>query len=90
MAFPPLRWLILNVLPFPKGVPTVPEYLTTKPFSWDRDIAQLDDYVTRFLVFGRATSPQWALHPAFGQMNTKQWGTLSARHIDHHLTQFGA
>jgi hypothetical protein len=90
LSFPPLRWLILSVLPFPKGAPTAPEYLTTKPAEWDRDIARLDDYVTRFLDFGRSPSPAWAFHPAFGQMNTHQWGILAYRHTAHHLTQFGA
>ncbi len=89
LAFPPLRWLILNVLPFPKGAPTAPEYLTTKPAAWDRGIARLDEYVTRFLDFGRSPSPKWAFHPAFGQMNTEQWGILAQRHTDHHLRQFG-
>lgn len=90
LAFPPLRWLIIEVLPFPRGAPTAPEYLTTKPAEWERDIGRLDDYITRFIEFGRAPSPAWAPHPAFGHMNTRQWGILGYRHMSHHLSQFGA
>ena len=89
LAFPPLRWLMLDVLPMPRGAPTAPEYLTTRPTEWDRDITRLEDYLARFLEFGRSPSPSWARHPAFGQMNTTQWGVLAYKHTDHHLTQFG-
>jgi hypothetical protein len=28
-------------------------------------------------------------HPYFGNLNTKQWGLTSWKHLDHHLRQFG-
>lgn len=32
----------------------------------------------------------WADHPAFGDINGKDYGVLLYRHFDHHLRQFGA
>jgi len=37
--------------------------------------------------FATADAPD---HPAFGRMNSRDWGTLVHRHVDHHLRQFGA
>ena len=32
----------------------------------------------------------WPVSPVFGKLTRKDYGVLSYRHLDHHLTQFGA
>jgi hypothetical protein len=84
---PLLRWVMLYVLPFPKGAPTARELLARKPQAWDRDVAALRDAILAV----RAPAPGATVgeHPLFGRMSAKDWGVLLYKHADHHLRQFG-
>ena len=85
LRYPPLRQLVVYVLPWPKGSPTAPELIPSNCESMEnckREIARLAD------VFA-AHSGAWPEHPAFGKLSRGGWGVLVRRHIDHHLRQFG-
>lgn len=84
---PLVRWLLLYVLPFPKGAPTAPELLARVPESWEADKARL----RAMLAAVRAPQPgaKLAQHPLFGDMSARDWGVLIYKHMDHHLRQFG-
>ncbi len=80
------KWFVLYVpIPAPKGkIQTVPEMLTSKPTKWSDDTAVVESLLSRF-AGGAKCYP----HPVFGRLSRKQWGVLIAKHIDHHLRQFG-
>lgn len=80
------KWPVLYLpVPAPKGkVKTVPEMLTTEPSDWEEDTARFESLVSR-LVSTEDVAP----HPVFGRLSLSQWGILVAKHIDHHLRQFG-
>ncbi len=80
------KWLVLyGPFPSPKGkVSTVPEMLTTQPSNWEEDTARFESLLSR-LVDAETLAP----HPAFGRLSHRQWSILAAKHIDHHLRQFG-
>ncbi len=75
IRYPPLKQLIIYVVPFPKGAPTAPE------------LAALEGAVDRLVAKGASAS--WPDHPAFGSLTHRAWGVLVYRHTDHHLRQFG-
>jgi hypothetical protein len=83
-----LRYLVIYVMPWPKGAPTAPEMLARVPDSWADDIQLLTQLIERAAATGR--SGPWHPHPAFGDISGDDWGALVYRHVDHHLTQFGA
>jgi hypothetical protein len=88
LRFTPLRQLIIFVLPFPKSVPTAPELLVRC------DTASLDEERRQFSLLmdrlGRVTKDTaLAEHPAFGRLSYTAYGTLIARHTEHHFRQFG-
>lgn len=87
IRYTPLRQLIIYVLPFPKGAPTVPELMPSNPLALEESKREL----TRlFRDFGaRIRQKEWPDHPAFGAIGRRGWGVLSWRHLDHHLRQFG-
>ena len=87
IRYPPLKQLIVYVLPFPKGVPTAPELLARQPKEWSADVADLQSLVDRVATLGPGA--QFADHPAFGRLSRRAWGVLMYRHMDHHLRQFG-
>ena len=92
---PPLKHLLIYVLPFPRGMSTFTELLArpvTKPASTDGDAewAALQDAFQESLavVGAKDIGGGWPDHGAFGPLSGRQWGILQYRHLDHHLRQF--
>lgn len=86
-AHAPFNWLVIHVIPWPKGVKTAPELLAEKPGEWDADIQNLRTLITEFSR--QEHRPSWPENIIFGRISGKSWGALMHRHLDHHLTQFG-
>lgn len=84
----PINVLVMFHLPWPKGAPTAPELLQRSPANWAAELSALESAVDRFVA--RDMNGRWTPHAAFGNISGEQWGRLTYRHFDHHLTQFGA
>ncbi|MEM8994029.1 MAG: DUF1569 domain-containing protein [Acidobacteriota bacterium] len=87
-VFPGLRYLVVHVLPIPKGVPTAPELIVSDPADLDTERRRLIELIER--AAARGADGPFESHPAFGRLSGKSWGVLMARHLDHHLRQFSA
>ena len=84
----PLKWLVLNVLPWPRGKMQSPERLTRRrPTTLDADVAALHAMMDRLAA--RAPEEPWPASEVFGRLSRREWGALLHTHIDHHLKQFG-
>jgi hypothetical protein len=87
LRHPPLKWLVIYVLPVPRGINSPDGFFTTAPTEWEADRAQLSELLAR-----GATHPAeepWGVSPLFGTLSKQQWGILNYKHADHHLRQFG-
>jgi hypothetical protein len=85
---PVMRYLIVHVLPWPKGAPTAPELIMPEyKGAWTSDIAALGKSLESIATRGPEGS--FEEHPAFGRLSSKSLGVLVWRHLDHHLRQFG-
>ncbi len=75
--------------PWKKGLPTAKEFKIgdERDFATERD--RLLALVERLSVGGPAGLTK-APHPFFGPLTAAEWDVLMARHLDHHLRQFGA
>ena len=85
-----VRWLVIHVMPFPKGAPTAPALLergNTTPLQLDAERATFASLLDK--VAAMQGGGAWPDHPAFGRMTERDWGVLVYRHIDHHFKQFG-
>jgi len=82
------RWLILYLLPWPKGTatPTPMNMLENNMVSDEVEPAKQNLMV---LLERVRSQQQLTPHPFFGAMNKQQWGRLVWKHLDHHLKQFG-
>jgi hypothetical protein len=87
LRFRPVKHLIIYWLPFPKGAPTAPELISRQAENIETEVSAIKDLIEQFA--GRADASEWAHHPAFGKLSSKDWGALGYKHIDHHLKQFG-
>ena len=87
----PLRWLFVQTPPDPEGKGPddagVPGERNRG--EWEKDVAEWNAALDRFVKRSQEKEPRWGAHPAFGDLGTEEWGRLAARHSDHHLTQFG-
>ena len=84
----PLNWLIIHVLPWPKGkAKAPPEMLATRPTTWPKDVATLVNAIDRFGK--RNPAAPWPASKVFGRISGASWGVLQHKHLDHHLRQFG-
>jgi hypothetical protein len=88
LSHAPLNWLVIHVLPWPKGRAKSPrEFLAVRPTTWGADVDALRDLVERFGACGPEAG--WPPSPVFGRISGRSWGVLQYRHLDHHLRQFG-
>ena len=88
LARQPLKWLVLAVLPWPKGtMESPPRLLRRHPSTWDADVAALHDAIDRLAA--RDAGASWPASDVFGRLSRGEWGQLLRTHLDHHLRQFG-
>lgn len=88
LRYPPLNWLLIHVLPWPKGkAKSPPEFLSVRPAKWEHDVASLEVLVEEF--GNRGASADWPPSKVFGRITGRSWGVLQYKHLDHHLRQFG-
>ena len=83
---PVLKFIVMN-LPWGKGNPTAPELVATGRHDFEGERARCIE-----LVEALASKPMdgsWSDHPAFGRMSGRDASRLHAKHLNHHLTQFG-
>jgi hypothetical protein len=85
-----IKWLVLNVLPIPRGRIKVDQVLTPQPGGdAAAECALLFAAMDRFVIIAEKEPARRGLHPAFGRLTLTEWQRLHGKHIDHHLRQFG-
>ena len=83
---PLFRFFAAN-FPFPKGAPTHPEFVVGERYDFDaektRCLALLDEFTRKPM------DSVWPESPIFGRVTGKFSSRVQAKHLDHHLRQFG-
>lgn len=85
-----VRLLSLYVVPaFPKNMKGAEENDTKNKVSGDSFETEREKFIGLMLCFDQFRGAVQITHPAFGRLNTRQWGRAAWMHMDHHLRQFG-
>ena len=84
---PVLKFLVLNA-PWGKGAPTLKRWI---PQHDSYDFASERDRCCRLVdeIAARPLEDAWPDSPTLGRMTGKDVSRLHAKHLNHHLTQFG-
>ena len=82
-----LKFMLFR-LPWPHDAPTAPEYQAKVARDFEIERARCLGLIDRF-VARRMEEGGWG-RAVFGRINGREWSCLQARHLDHHLKQFGA
>ena len=72
-----------------KNSPTGPQFIISDERDFEREKGRLVAYIERTQQLGEAEF-DGKEHSNFGVMNKTEWNNLLYKHLDHHLSQFGA
>jgi hypothetical protein len=83
-----MRFVVLT-LPWPRNLPTNPGLVATRRHDFaaekQRCLRLMDEFAQKNVHVG-----SWADHPLLGALPGKSVSHLQAKHLNHHLRQFGA
>ena len=74
--------------PYGRNGPTAPSFIIEDARDFGREKARLLTYIDKTYSQG-AKHYEGLENMTFGVLSAKQWNTLFAKHLDHHLSQFG-
>ena len=83
---PIMRFIALN-LPWPKGAPTMPMFVASGSYDFESERARCFQLIEQ--MSAKALDEDWPRHPLLGQLSGRDASRLQAKHLDHHLKQFG-
>ena len=86
LPLPIMRFMVIN-LPWPKSAPTNPSLRATGNYDFGRERETTLKLVNE--LGRKELSSDWGDHPLLGRMSEPQVIKLQAKHLDHHLRQFG-
>jgi hypothetical protein len=82
-----MKVLVLN-LPWPKGTPTLAALVAKeKQYDFAQERQRCLELLDRFAQ--RRLDEEWPENPIFGKVSGADLSRLQAKHLDHHLRQFG-
>jgi Protein of unknown function (DUF1569) len=73
---------------FGKNLPTDKSFIMNDEKEFTTESINLIEQLSKFQHLNQ-DELEARPHPFFGKMNAEEWGTLSYKHLDHHLRQFG-
>ena len=74
--------------PYAKNIKTAPQFIIKGDRDFDKEKKRLTDYIQKVAAAGSATY-EGRENQSFGPLTAAEWNTMYAKHLDHHLTQFG-
>jgi len=83
------KQMITENLPFKKNLPTDKYFIIPNPEAFEKEKSALIENVKLFLEKGPDAITKEP-HGFFGKLSPKEWDKLQWKHLDHHLSQFGA
>ena len=83
---PVMRFLVLN-MPWPKGAPTNKMFEAIAQHDFHEQLARCRGLIAE--ITARSLDHPPSRHPMFGTMTCRAQSRLHAKHLDHHLRQFG-
>jgi hypothetical protein len=80
------RWAVINI-PWGRGGRTRPDMYAVSTYDFNAQKAECLSLIDR--IVARPLSAEWPNSASMGKMTGKHWSRLTAKHLEHHLRQFG-
>ena len=76
-------------MPWRKGkTPTAKEFLASATYDFEKERARALQLIEEFVA--RPLNSAWEHQSFMGKLSGRDWSRLQGKHVDYHLTQFGA
>ncbi len=79
---------VVGAQPFPKNGRTAPQFLVKDEKNFTDEKKKLVDYILKVQELGEKHFDGLESH-SFGPLTKDEWNIMFAKHLDHHLAQFG-
>ena len=79
---------VINQKPYKKNSQTAPMFIIADERNFEAEKVRLINYIKQTQALGEAYFDGKESH-SFGVLNKTEWSNMFAKHLDHHLTQFG-
>ena len=79
---------VVNEKPYSKNSGTAPQFIIKDEKDFEKEKQRLIAYIQKTLSLGEKYF-EGRESLSFGKMKAKEWNNMFAKHLDHHLTQFG-
>lgn len=86
---PFFRSALVGPKPFSKNAPTDPALVVSDKREFEREKQRVVADIEKFATAG-PDAASCHLHAFLGRLTGDEWGRIMHKHLDHHLTQFGA
>ena len=94
---PIMKWIlktmvkkkVVTEVPYPKNNPTAPAFVIKGDKDFQSEKTRLIDFINKTQQLGEPYLDGKESH-SFGKLNKVEWNCMFAKHLDHHLSQFGA
>ena len=79
---------IINEKPFKQGLPTDSSFVIDNERNFETEKLEAIELLQALQQAGPSGITK-NKHPFFGKLSAEEWDTLTIKHLDHHLRQFG-
>ncbi|PWB23653.1 DUF1569 domain-containing protein [Flavobacterium sp. HTF] len=79
---------VVNDTPYTRNSPTAPQFIVKDERSFEIEKNRLINYLIKTQELGADAFEGKESH-SFGKLTSKEWNNMFAKHLEHHLTQFG-
>jgi hypothetical protein len=83
-----LKPIVVGPKPYARNSRTAPEFIVSDARDLTVERTRLIGYITQVQAWGRSHFDGKDNH-SFGVMTADEWNSLFAKHLEHHLEQFG-
>jgi hypothetical protein len=80
---------VVTETPYQHSGKTAPEFVIVGSRDFDIEKTRLINHITKTQELGESHFDNKESH-SFGKLSKTEWSNLFYKHLDHHLTQFGA
>lgn len=84
-----VKKVVVNEKPYKKNSRTGPQFIVKETRNFEKEKQRLVDHLHKTLELGEKHFEGKESH-SFGVLNSREWNNMFYKHLDHHLSQFGA
>lgn len=79
---------VVNEIPFKQNLPTSPMFIVHSDQDFNLEKKRLIGFIQKTQQLG-STAFDGKMSHSFGKLTAKEWNNMLAKHLNHHLEQFG-